>query len=598
MKKIFISSTGKDLAEYREVAISACLQASMSPIAMEAFLPDPKYPAEICRFWVGQADIFLGIIAHRYGHIPDGSEISLTEMEYDRALELNIPIYLFVMNDKHPWPPSEIDKGEAARCLERFKARLLKRHTVRSLKDLDDFGQTVSTLLTQIQERTAVKTGCPTCGEDWVNFRGAKNGPQILQGGSKPLRKLFCPNHNLELFGWDDLMERSIFFDEIESEYVIWSEDPTEKDCQDLQMPPNSERIDLRRGADGRGEARFRFNQAEIVVKGRVIGRGDVLLKHVVDLPRSANVQALPVNGEEAACVDWKEGGVSQDTIREGFWNVRLRGGWHPFGWKTFNIRDATLSEEGNVTLLLWPGFDDPRWKAETVVYHMSYLRGSSPRVRCYGAGPRKQSILGELRGLDRTNSMLHLQEQVKGLEFRSLQNEPLGYLWPTRRPLYPGQVKEAIIALDFGTSNTVIAWKASNTPPRAIAMDQDAPPVELLAPTQPNRREEVAEILSLLPFWPRRPNPRWRIPSQLLFLEESGQWTIPNDYIEPDQLESLDIRNNFKWIDNGGVYRHAFLRVVLRMALSHLRFQGIETALLRATYPSVFHLGNYGIMM
>ncbi len=441
------------------------------------------------------------------------------------------------------------------------------------------------------------EAGCPRCGHDWMNHRYA-NGPRVLQGGQKPQRRVVCPKDGVELNGWDDLMERGIFFDELESEYVIWSDDPTDEGRQDLQLPPNGERVEVRRGADGMGEARFRFNQAEIIVKGRVVKRGEVLLNQVVELPRAASIKAIPVNGEEAVCVDWNAGGVEEDESRKGYWNVHLRGGWRPFSWPAEGFQEPVLSESDNVTLLLWPGFDDPEWKAETVVYGIKkFGKGKPPRVRCYGAGPRRTRNLGEHHGLDIARSMLHLSSRVESLEFRSARNEPLGYLWPKRRPLYPGQVVEAIVALDFGTSNTAISWKAPLSQPLAVPMDQDAPPLELLAPARPEQRDEIAKTLCLLPFWPKLSVPRWCIPSELLFFKESEQWTIPHDSVDPAQLENMDIRRDFKWVDEEQIHRLTYLRMVLRMALASLRAQGVRSVKLRATYPLAFesgHLGGY----
>ncbi|HEX3530737.1 MAG TPA: hypothetical protein VH988_27040 [Thermoanaerobaculia bacterium] len=438
----------------------------------------------------------------------------------------------------------------------------------------------------------SAEEGCPRCGHDWMNHRYAE-GPRVLQGGQVPQRKVVCPKDGVELIGWDDLMERGVFFDELESEYVIWSDDPTDEGRQDLQLPPNGERVEVRRGADGMGEARFRFNQAEILVKGRVVKRNEVLLKQVVELPRTANVKALPINGEEAVCIDWNAGGVEEDETRKGFWNVRLRGGWRPFSWQAETFQEPVLSEPDNVTLLVWPGFEDPEWKAETVVYGITKTKGKPPKVRCYGAGPRKSRNLGEHRGLDIARSMLHLPRRVEALEFRSARNEPLGYIWPKRRPLYPGQIAEAIVALDFGTSNTAICWKGLQPKPQAVPMDQDAPPLELLAPARPEQREEIAKTLCLLPFWPKLSAPYWCIPSELLFFKESEQWTIPHDSVDPAQLENMDIRRDFKWVDEEKIHRLTYLRMVLRMAFASLRAQGIRSVKLRATYPLAFESGH-----
>lgn len=439
-----------------------------------------------------------------------------------------------------------------------------------------------------------VGVGCPDCGQDWMNHRYS-GGPLVLEGGARPKRKVTCPRHNREIPGWDDLMERSVFFDEAESEYVIWADDPTDGIGRNLRMPPNGERIEVPR-ASGPGRFRFRFNNAEIEVRGRVLKISDVLLRQVIELPPSASVEALPINGEEVVCIDWKAGGIQEDRTRRGYWNVHLRGGWRPLSWQAETFRDPDLSEPDNVTLLLWPGFDDPSWKAETVVYGLRKVRAANsipPKIRCYGAGSRTTRLLKEHEGRDITQSMLHLPTRVEALEIRSPGNDSWGTLLPKRRTLLPGQVVDATIALDFGTSNTAIAWKPDHGKPEPVATDQDAPPLELIAPSDPAERQRMAQTLSLLPFWPRQSVDRWVIPSELLFFPESNQWTIPHDAVEPARFESMDIRRDFKWFDEENTHRRVYLSFVLRMALANLRARGIRRARLRATYPLAFERGH-----
>jgi hypothetical protein len=51
---------------------------------------------------VDKADMYIGIYAWRYGHMPEGYDISITEMEFDRAIERGIPILAFTMHHDHP----------------------------------------------------------------------------------------------------------------------------------------------------------------------------------------------------------------------------------------------------------------------------------------------------------------------------------------------------------------------------------------------------------------------------------------------------------------------------------------------------------------
>src|SRR5262249_57692 len=62
-----------------------------------------------------------------YGQIPDGHSISITELEYNRAVERGIPRLIFIIDPAH-WEPSlPADKDPSADSrLQRLKDRLQK----------------------------------------------------------------------------------------------------------------------------------------------------------------------------------------------------------------------------------------------------------------------------------------------------------------------------------------------------------------------------------------------------------------------------------------------------------------------------------------
>ncbi|HEV7504512.1 MAG TPA: DUF4062 domain-containing protein [Thermoanaerobaculia bacterium] len=151
-KKVFLSSTFIDLKEYREAAVAACQRVGLLPVYMESFPPDPRDAVAFCKAKVEEADLFLGLYAHRYGYVPDGSKASITEMEYDWACERKLPVYLFVVDSDVPWLPSKIDKGTDSERLERFKDRIGKQHTLRKFRDPQTFKEDVLVLGTELAQ--------------------------------------------------------------------------------------------------------------------------------------------------------------------------------------------------------------------------------------------------------------------------------------------------------------------------------------------------------------------------------------------------------------------------------------------------------------
>jgi uncharacterized protein DUF4062 len=138
VKKVMISGTAYDLPEHRKEVLDGCLRQGMLPIMMEhSPASDADAIVESLRM-VDEADIYLGIFAYRYGKVPKGYDISITEMEYNRAVEQGIPPLIFLMHEKHPITAADVDKGEGADKLEALKARLRTEHVVKYFKSPDD----------------------------------------------------------------------------------------------------------------------------------------------------------------------------------------------------------------------------------------------------------------------------------------------------------------------------------------------------------------------------------------------------------------------------------------------------------------------------
>ncbi len=113
-KTVMISSTARDLPEHRQEVLNACLRQGMFPSMMEHLPASDSEAIATSLKMVDEADIYLGIFAHRYGYVPAGHDISITEMEYNRAVERGIPRLIFLMHDDHPIKAADVEKGEGA----------------------------------------------------------------------------------------------------------------------------------------------------------------------------------------------------------------------------------------------------------------------------------------------------------------------------------------------------------------------------------------------------------------------------------------------------------------------------------------------------
>src|ERR1022692_3669444 len=151
-KNAMISSTSLDLPEHRKAAMDACLRQSFFPLMME-HLPasDDDAIRESLRM-VDEANIYLGILAYRYGHVPKGRDISITEMEYNHAGECGIPRLMFAMHKDHPIRIEDVEMGEGAEKLKAFKERAKADKVLRFFKSMDELRSDVIDTLSKLRE--------------------------------------------------------------------------------------------------------------------------------------------------------------------------------------------------------------------------------------------------------------------------------------------------------------------------------------------------------------------------------------------------------------------------------------------------------------
>jgi tetratricopeptide (TPR) repeat protein len=135
---VMISGTARDLPEHRKEVMDACQRQGMFPTMMEHLPANDADAIRASLDLVDNADIFVGVFAHRYGYVPKAHAISVTEMEYNRAVERKIPRLIFVMDKKHPVLIEDVEMGEAAAKLKAFKERLQTDNIVNFFKSAEE----------------------------------------------------------------------------------------------------------------------------------------------------------------------------------------------------------------------------------------------------------------------------------------------------------------------------------------------------------------------------------------------------------------------------------------------------------------------------
>ena len=119
--KTFLSSTYVDLVEHRRAAKDALERLSSQVGRMEIFGARPEEPLEACLAEIDACDLFVGIYAHRYGHVPADSEFSITEEELKHAKKHNKPVFCFLVEEDYSWPPPMIENEPGKTKLSALK---------------------------------------------------------------------------------------------------------------------------------------------------------------------------------------------------------------------------------------------------------------------------------------------------------------------------------------------------------------------------------------------------------------------------------------------------------------------------------------------
>lgn len=103
MKKkfqVFISSTYTDLIEERQRAVTAVLDSNHIPAGMELFKANNQDQMKVIRQWIDESDVFMLILGGRYGSLDPATQKSYTHLEYEYALEKNMPIFTLILTEQ------------------------------------------------------------------------------------------------------------------------------------------------------------------------------------------------------------------------------------------------------------------------------------------------------------------------------------------------------------------------------------------------------------------------------------------------------------------------------------------------------------------
>ncbi|WP_353063807.1 DUF4062 domain-containing protein [Tunturibacter psychrotolerans] len=112
--KVYISSTYQDLVEYRAAVDRTLRRMGHDVIGMEQYIAEGSKPVDRCKADVRVADVYVIIVAWRFGYVPDlsvspPSPRSITEIELAEAKASGKAVLAFLLDPETPWPPNRVD---------------------------------------------------------------------------------------------------------------------------------------------------------------------------------------------------------------------------------------------------------------------------------------------------------------------------------------------------------------------------------------------------------------------------------------------------------------------------------------------------------
>lgn len=152
--QVFVSSTYEDLIEERKQVTQAILECNCFPAGMELFPASDKSQWDFIKQVIDESDIYLVIIAGRYGTTKKGKKpISYTEMEFNYAKKIKKPIIALIHKNIGDLPSKKVEKTDKGQELLRaFTESAKNGRLVKFWRNEDDIKSAVITALSQQKE--------------------------------------------------------------------------------------------------------------------------------------------------------------------------------------------------------------------------------------------------------------------------------------------------------------------------------------------------------------------------------------------------------------------------------------------------------------
>lgn len=166
--KVFVSSTFTDLEDERKEVTQALLESDCMPSGMELFHAADISQWNLIQNEISLCDFYIVIIAGRYGSVHPKTNKSYTQMEYEYAYKLGIPIFAFIYKSPDDLPAKKSEKNSKyQKKLDEFKNRIVNERIVKFWTNPYDLASSIKTSIFR-----AIKDNPPG---GWVRYKDIVN---------------------------------------------------------------------------------------------------------------------------------------------------------------------------------------------------------------------------------------------------------------------------------------------------------------------------------------------------------------------------------------------------------------------------------------
>lgn len=186
--KVFVSSTYEDLKEERIAVMNSLVEKNCLPVGMEQFPVCDLKQFEYIKRLIDSVDYYILILAGKCGTLEKESKKSFTQLEYEYAQSINIPIASFVIKSIDELTAKNVERNKTkAKQLDAFRRLVMADKMCKTWSNKDELARHVQNSIDElvdsspregwVRQSSIVKQECNKVNEEFDLNRIVKLNP-------------------------------------------------------------------------------------------------------------------------------------------------------------------------------------------------------------------------------------------------------------------------------------------------------------------------------------------------------------------------------------------------------------------------------------